>query len=96
VLIASFGYGPLLPTLTRDGRPLRLRYAGAGLAVGSTGIVRDENDAIVPGLFAFGMGAGLIPSKEVGGEPSYRGRLDGVWLYQHEVGKAVLQSMQLL
>lgn len=96
VLVAAFGYGPRLPRLTWRGMPLHPKRAGAALAVGSTGVVRDEHGIAVPGLYAFGMGAGLVPSEEVGGERSYRGRLDGVWLYQHTVGTAVLRSMGLL
>jgi hypothetical protein len=92
-VVACFGYGPRLPELSRHGRPLRLRTAGGALDTGTDGVVRDEAGAVVPGLFAYGLGAGLRPSPEVGGEPAYQGRLDGVWIYQHDAGGRVLRVL---
>jgi hypothetical protein len=93
VVVACLGYGPRLPALSRSGAALRLRTAGGALDTGTDGLVRDVAGAVVPGLFAFGLGAGLRPSPEVGGEPSYQGRLDGVWIYQYDAGGRVLRSV---
>ena len=93
VLVACLGYGPRLPALTRAGSPLRLRTDRGALDTGTDGVVRDAGGAVVPGLFAFGLGAGLRPGPEVGGEPSYQGRLDGVWIYQHDAGGRVLRAV---
>lgn len=56
------------------------------------GRVRDEDRRIIPGLYSFGLGSGLVPSPRIGGEPSFRGRLDGIWLYQNDVGDEVLDA----
>ena len=93
LLVACLGYGPELPALSRDGGPLHLRSARGALDTGTDGVMRDTGGAAVPGLFAFGLGAGLRPSPEVGGEPSYQGRLDGVWIYQHDAGGRVLRAV---
>jgi hypothetical protein len=93
LVVACLGYGPELPALTRAGSPLRLRTARGALDTGTDGVIRDVGGDAVPGLFAFGLGAGLRPSPEVGGEPSYQGRLDGVWIYQHDAGGRVLRSV---
>lgn len=44
--------------------------------------------------FSFGLGTGLRPTPEIGGEPSFRGRLDGFWLYANDIGDAVLNACQ--
>lgn len=93
VVVACLGYGPQLPALTRDGGPLRLRTDRGALDTRTDGVTRDSGGDAVPGLFAFGLGAGLRPSPEVGGEPSYQGRLDGVWIYQHDAGGRVLRAV---
>eukprot|EP00957_Ditylum_brightwellii_P093747 7137752-Ditylum_brightwellii.AAC.1 len=40
-------------------------------------------------IYAFGLGAGLHPSQETGGEPGCTRRADGIWLYQYTVGSII-------
>lgn len=56
------------------------------------GRVRDNNGRVYQGLYSFGLGSGLTPSFKIGGEKSFRGKLDGVWLYINDIGDAVLDS----
>ncbi|BCQ37386.1 MULTISPECIES: hypothetical protein [Erwinia] len=56
------------------------------------GRVRDIAGNPVPGLYSFGLGAGLSPSEKAGGEPSFKGRLDGVWLYINDVGDVIIDA----
>ena len=46
-------------------------------------------------IFAFGLGAGLLPTEELGGEASSRTKVrsDGVWLYQNTVGETILNAL---
>lgn len=79
LMIVATGYeaaGPCGPTLHSE----------------RDGRVRSENGDVIPGLYSFGLGSGLIPSRQIGGEPSFNGRLDGVWLYQNDVGDEVLNA----
>ena len=44
-------------------------------------------------LLAYGLGAGVTPRGVLAGEPSFKGRLDSVRLYQAEVGSSVLDAL---
>ncbi|POZ54689.1 malate:quinone oxidoreductase [Lysinibacillus sphaericus] len=47
------------------------------------------NGEYLDNFFTFGLGSGLRTSSENGGELNYKGRIDGVWVYQHEVGPRI-------
>jgi hypothetical protein len=46
------------------------------------------------GIVRVGLGSGFRPPPAFGGEPSYRGPVDGVWLYQHPLGDSVLRELR--
>jgi len=50
--------------------------------------------APVPRLFSLGLASGFLPSGEMGGEPSFRGHTNGVWLYQNRIGARVLAGLE--
>src|SRR5207253_2341433 len=74
VVVPCFGYRAALPEIRQAGRPVD--RATADDLVGTHGTDTDSK----VGLFAYGMGAGPRPNPKSGGEPSYRGRLHGVWV----------------
>lgn len=93
-IVSAAGFEPRLPRLLdAGGEPLRLLDSGPGLAVSDRAELLDASGRPVPSLVAYGLGAGLRPSPHIGGEPSFGGRLDGVWLYQHDLGKVVLDRL---
>lgn len=47
----------------------------------------------IPRVFACGLGSGIKVDPKVGGEPSFKGRADGVWLYQHDVGDVMFKNL---
>ena len=57
----------------------------------------DSRGLLFPGhqIYAFGIGAGLHPNQETGGEPGCPRRSDGIWLYQHTVGSIIRNSINL-
>lgn len=46
-----------------------------------------------PDLFAIGLGAGPRTSLEIGGETDRRVRVDGVWMYQNDAARAVVEPL---
>ena len=93
-LLCAFGYeANVVPIYDVDGRPLALRRECGALVVDGHAHVLEAGGRPLPNLLAYGLGAGLKVSPEVGGERSYRGRVDGVWLYQHDVGRLVMRSL---
>jgi hypothetical protein len=99
IVVAALGYRPRsLPIVGRDGAPLHL-FASTGPQkplVDKQCRVLDAAGRPVPGLFGIGLAAGFVPSGPLGGEVSFRGQANGLWLWQHDVGslivKAVLKS----
>jgi hypothetical protein len=94
LVVVATGFDPRLPELrSATGAPLALRPSELGLAVNERAELLDARDQPVPGLLAYGLGAGLRVSEAIGGEASFTGRADGVWLYQHDLGRMVLEHM---
>ncbi len=93
-IITCFGYRPRLPLLWDSaGAPLRLAEDEHGLTTDDVGRPMRDDGRVIHGLFAFGLGSGMSIGTEVGGEPSYRRRLDGIWLYHNHVGAKVTTGM---
>jgi hypothetical protein len=94
VIVSACGFEAALPPIQRaDGSSLTAAQDPTGTIVTSTGHLVDEHGVAHPELIAYGLGAGLGPIGDVGGEPSYARRADGVWLYQHDVGQIVLSEL---
>lgn len=93
-IITCFGYEPNLPIfLNKDDSVFSLKLRGLGVFVDSNGGIYKENGKALNNMYAFGIGAGLSRSKEIGGELSFQGRVDGVWLYHNDIGKRVLNDV---
>ncbi|MFB8141246.1 FrbG [Streptomyces parvus] len=95
LLITALGYDARLPRLTesQDATPLRLARRAGAVDSGADATPLLESGAPVRRLVTYGLGAGLVPHDGIGGEPGYTGRLDGLWIYQHDVGAVVLDTL---
>lgn len=93
-IVTCFGYQPLLPTiLGQSGEALMLEVDDRGLVTDDFGRIAAKGRGVIHGLFSFGLGSGLRGGADVGGEPSYKGRLDGIWLYHNDVGRKVTNGL---
>jgi ubiquinone/menaquinone biosynthesis C-methylase UbiE len=45
------------------------------------------------GVFAYGLGSGMTVNNLIGGEPSFQGRVDSVWLYNKDIGRVLLEHL---
>ncbi|MFD5417091.1 FrbG [Streptomyces sp. NPDC127069] len=94
VIVMANGFEADLPPLGHaDGTPLTPATGPTGTVVTDRGHLVDAEGTAHPRLLAYGLGAGLAPSADIGGEPSYTRRADGVWLYQHDIGEIVLDDL---
>ncbi len=96
LVIAAFGYRPhALPLVDAAGRAIRLRADGPirGAMVDERGRVIDATGRAVPGVFGLGLAAGFVPSGALGGEPSFRGQANGLWLWQNDVGRLIVDQI---
>ena len=47
----------------------------------------------MPGAFGIGLAAGFVPWGRLGGEPSFRGKANGLWLWQNDVGQMIVDQV---
>jgi predicted oxidoreductase len=50
------------------------------------------NGKPVPGAYGIGLAAGFVPHGKLGGEPSFRGQANGLWLWQNDIGWMIAQQ----
>lgn len=96
VIITALGYRPAsIPVRDAQGRDLRLCANGEGAPplVDRQCRVLDAVGEPIPNLFGIGLASGFVPSGDLGGEPSFRGQTNGLWLYQNGVGEIVLNAL---
>jgi hypothetical protein len=70
-----------------------LSYASAPPLVDGECRVLDAHGAAVPHLYGIGLASGFRVSGALGGEPSFRGQTNGLWLYQNGVGALILDRI---
>lgn len=96
LVVAALGYRPrALRILAQAGEAISLgsaRGPQAALVDGQCRIVDIAGDAI-PGLFGIGLGAGFVPRGKLGGEPSFTGQANGLWLWQNDVGALIVDAV---
>lgn len=96
VIVAALGYRPhALPVLDRDGLDIALHAHGDGLPplVDEGCRVMDAGRRPLAGLYAIGLAAGFQPRGELGGEASFVGQQNGLWLWQNAVGGLVVDGL---
>ena len=96
LVIAAFGYRPrAIPVFGTDGSPIALHSANnptAPLVDGRCRIL-DRGGRPVPNLFGIGLAAGFVPHGRLGGEASFVGQANGLWLWQNDVGLLIVDAV---
>jgi hypothetical protein len=93
LVIAALGYRPnALPLFDTNGQEMLLADGPAPL-VDRHCQVLDVNGQPIPRLLGLGLAAGFIPSGTLGGEPSFRGQTNGIWLWQNGVGAMIVDVL---
>ena len=96
VIVAAIGYRPkLLTVYGADGDEIELAGRNRNVAaVDRECRVLDATGRPVERLFAIGLAAGFRPSGKFGGEPSFSGQANGLWLWQTAVGAMLIDALQ--
>ena len=96
LVIAALGYRPsALPILDHESAPVALfaeSHASAPL-VDAQCRVLDATSNPIAGLYGIGLAAGFIPSGKFGGEPSFVGQANGLWLWQNGIGSIIVNAI---
>jgi hypothetical protein len=96
LVIAALGYRPnAIPVLDSSGRALDLAGQGSGNLpfVDRDCRVLDGAMHALPGLFGIGLAAGFVPHGPLGGEKSFRGQANGLWLWQNGIGAMIAEHI---
>jgi hypothetical protein len=93
LIIAALGYKPnALPLFEDTGAAIPLAEAPAPLVDRRCRVIGTNGEQI-PGVFGIGLAAGFVPSGPLGGEPSFRGQTNGIWLWQNGVGAMIVDAL---
>lgn len=95
LVVAATGYRPrALPLRDAAGRTIPLRgRVGVGPLVDAACRICDVAGQPIPNLFGIGLAAGFVPRGALGGEPSFRGQANGLWLWQTAVGAMIVDHL---
>lgn len=96
LVIAALGYRPnALQLHDVQGSPIALfasRGPSARLVDGECRVLDQYGDPL-PGVFGIGLAAGFVPHGRLGGEPSFSGQANGLWLWQNDIGSMIVDAM---
>jgi len=93
LVIGALGYRPhALPLLDEAGERIALCAHGPGRPrlVDQQCRVLDAQGNPLPGAYGIGLAAGFVPEGALGGERSFRGKANGLWLWQNDVGQMIV------
>ncbi|WP_375287512.1 DegT/DnrJ/EryC1/StrS family aminotransferase [Sphingomonas sp.] len=94
LVIAALGYRPrALPLERADGAPLVLAAHDGRPMVDRHCRVTDAEGQPVLGLYGIGLAAGFVPWGRLGGEASFSGQANGLWLWQNDVGMMIVDQL---
>jgi hypothetical protein len=94
LVIPAFGYrARTIPVFGTEGQRLDLRADRGGTAVDDKARIVLANGEALPNIFGIGLGSGFIPSGSMGGEPSFDGQANSLWLYHNHIGGAVYRGI---
>ena len=94
VVVQCTGYQPRLPALKyADGSPIKLREVKGGLDSDPSGCPLDSIGQRMHGLYLFGLGSGLGIDPRLGSEPSFDGRIYGVWQFHNDASRVAIESV---
>lgn len=94
LIVTAFGYRTrTVPIFDADGRRIALNADRGGAAVDADARMLDAGGKPLANLFGIGLGNGYRPLASMGGEASFSGQLNSLWLYQNDVGRVVYQGI---
>ena len=96
IVIGALGYRPhALPLRDAAGQPIALSADAPGRPrlIDQQCRVIDADGAPLPGAYGIGLAAGFVPEGALGGERSFKGKANGLWLWQNDVGQLIVNQI---
>ncbi|MGR6329309.1 DegT/DnrJ/EryC1/StrS family aminotransferase [Sphingomonas sp. XXL09] len=94
LVVGALGYRPrALPMFDAEGAPIALAHHSGRPMVDRHCRILDTRGRPVPGAYGIGLSAGFVPWGRLGGEKSFRGQANGLWLWQNDVGQMIVDQL---
>ena len=96
VVIGALGYRPrALPLFDADGERIALMAdePGRPRLVDQQCRAIDAHGVPVPGVYGIGLASGHVPDGRLGGEASFGGKANGLWLWQNDIGQMIVDQL---
>jgi hypothetical protein len=96
VIVAAMGYRPrALTVLDAFGNPISLQCDTDDMVpmVGGSSNVINASGRVITGLYGIGLASGFVPRGRFGGEPSFKGQANSLWLWQHDIGEQIATAV---
>jgi hypothetical protein len=95
LVICALGYRPrTVPVFDGRGRPVPLMADRGQRSVDGDCHVRRADGRSLSNVFSLGLASGYLPRGAMGGEASFTGQQNSLWLYQNDIGQTVYRSVQ--
>ncbi|NYT39370.1 aminotransferase class I/II-fold pyridoxal phosphate-dependent enzyme [Sphingomonas sp. R-74633] len=96
VVVAALGYRPhALTLLDAAGQRIALAAHAPGRPRLADQLCRvtDAEGHPLPGAYGIGLAAGFVPEGRLGGEKSFKGKANGLWQWQNDVGQLIVDQL---
>ncbi len=96
VVIGALGYRPrALPLYDVEGARIALMadHPGRPRLVDQRCRVLDAEGRPLPGVYGLGLASGHVPDGPLGGEASFSGKANGLWLWQNDIGRMIVDQI---
>ncbi|WP_010544865.1 DegT/DnrJ/EryC1/StrS family aminotransferase [Sphingomonas elodea] len=96
VVIGALGYRPrALPLYDVNGTRIALMadHPGRPRLVDQRCRVLDAEGRPLPGVYGLGLASGHVPDGPLGGEASFTGKANGLWLWQNDIGRMIVDQI---
>ncbi|WP_084580240.1 DegT/DnrJ/EryC1/StrS family aminotransferase [Sphingomonas azotifigens] len=96
VVIGALGYRPrALPLYDVEGTRIALMadHPGRPRLVDQQCRVLDAEGRPLPGVYGLGLASGHVPDGPLGGEASFSGKANGLWLWQNDIGRMIVDQI---
>jgi hypothetical protein len=96
VVVAALGYRPhALPLLDAAGNRVALAAHAPGRPRLADQLCRviDAQGHPLSGAYGIGLAAGFVPEGRLGGEKSFKGKANGLWQWQNDVGQLIVDQL---
>ena len=96
VIVAGLGYRPFaLPVFSEDNERVPLRAESDRMVpmVDNDCRILDAQGLPLEGIYGIGLASGFVPHGALGGEESFTGQANSLWLWQHDLGLKIANSV---